>query len=232
MSSVEHDRSLLGAYALGALDPAEERAVHAHVSSCPDCQREVAEFVDLRQALDQVPPEAFLDGPPESGDLLLRRTLRRVREESPAGRRRWSPASVAAAVVLLVAVALGGGVLIGRETAPEKVTAQPTEQPPAGTRTAQATDPKTGASMTVQVEPRAGWVWVNADIKGVPAGEECEMLIVPRDGEPLIAGGWKVSAQGEAKGLHLEGTALVTPDDVESVEIVTTDGRTMVSVPL
>ncbi|OLF18056.1 anti-sigma factor family protein [Actinophytocola xanthii] len=230
MSSVEHDRSLLGAYALGALDPVEERAVHAHVAGCPDCQRELAEFVDLRQALDQVPPEAFLDGPPDGGDLLLRKTLRRVREEVPEGRRRWSPATVAAAVVLLVAVALGGGVLIGRETAPDTVTA---ESPPAGTRTAQATDPETGASMTVQVEPRAGWVWVNADIAGVPAGEKCQMRVIPRgDGDPLVAGSWVVSEQGEAKGLRLEGTALVAPDEVESVEIVTTDGRTMVSVPL
>jgi anti-sigma factor RsiW len=232
MSSVEHDRSLLGAYALGALDPVEERAVHAHVTSCPDCQREVAEFVDLRQALDQVPPEAFLDGPPDGGDLLLRKTLNRVREESPRVRRGWSPATVTAAVVLLVAVALGGGVLIGRQTAPDTTTAQPTATPPAGTRTAQATDPETGASMTVQVEPRAGWVWVNADIAGVPAGEKCEMRVVPRNGDPLVAGSWVVSEQGEAKGLHLEGTALVTPDEVESVEIVTTDGRTMVSVPL
>lgn len=228
MSSVEHDRSMLGAYALGALDPAEERAVHAHVSTCPECQRELAEFVDLRQALDQVPPEAFLDGPPDGGELLLRNTLRRVRAEAPeAPRRRWSPGLVAASVAVLAAVALGGGILIGRETAPAPPTALP-----AGTVTAEGTNPETGASMKVSVEPRAGWVWVNAFVKDVPAGEKCELVVVPREGEPLTAGSWVVSEKGETEGLMLEGTALVEPGEVAEVRIVTTDGRTMVSVPL
>ncbi|MCT2583638.1 anti-sigma factor [Actinophytocola gossypii] len=228
MSSVEHDRSLLGAYALGSLDPGEERAVHAHVSTCPECQRELAEFVDLRHALDQVPPEAFLDGPPDGGDLLLRGALNRVRAEAAPARRGWSPGLVAASVVLAAAVALGGGVLIGRETAPTP----PAEALPAGTVTAEGTDPATGATMRVEVEPRAGWVWVNAEVEGVPAGERCELLVVPEDGEPLVAGSWVVSDEAGAEGLRLEGTALVEPGEVESVEIVTTDGRRMVSVPI
>jgi hypothetical protein len=230
MSSVEHDRSVLGAYALGALDPAEEPAVHAHVATCPECQRELAEFVDLRQALDQVPPEAFLDGPPDSGDFLLQNTLRRVRAGAPAPPRRLrSPALVAASVAVLAAVALGGGFLIGRETAPPStaITAFPE-----GTVSAEGTDPDTGASMRLDVEPRAGWVWVNAFIEGVPAGEQCELVVVPRDGQPVVAGSWVVSEQGEAEGLELDGTALIKPGEVEEVRIVTTDGRTMVSVPL
>ncbi|OLF12217.1 hypothetical protein BLA60_09505 [Actinophytocola xinjiangensis] len=226
MSSVEHDRSVLGAYALGALDPAEERAVHAHVSTCQECQRELAEFVDLRAALDQVPPEAFLDGPPDGGDLLLRNTLRRVRaEETPAPRRRGGLIAVAAAVV--AAVALGGGIVIGRATAPEPATALP-----AGTISAEATDQTTGASMRVQVEPRAGWVWVNAFVDGVPAGEKCELVVVPREGDPLVAGSWVVSDKGAAEGLPLEGTALIPPGQVKEVRVDTLDGRTMVRVPL
>lgn len=226
MSSVEHDRSVLGAYALGALDPAEERAVHAHVSTCQECQRELAEFVDLRAALDQVPPEAFLDGPPDGGDLLLRNTLRRVRaEDPPAPRRRTG--MIAAAAAVIVAVALGGGIVIGRETAPEPVTALP-----AGTVEAEATNAATGASMRVQVEPRAGWVWINAFVEGVPAGEKCELVIVPTEGEPLTAGSWVVSAKGEAEGLPLEGTALIEPGKVKEVRVDTLDGRTMVRVPL
>ncbi|GAB3443530.1 zf-HC2 domain-containing protein [Actinophytocola sediminis] len=227
MSSVEHDRSVLGAYALGALDPAEERAVHAHVSTCPECQRELAEFVDLRQQLDQVPPEAFLDGPPDGGDFLLQNTLRRVRAADPPAAPKRSFGLIAAAVAVVAAVALGGGIVIGRQTAPEPATALP-----AGTVSAEATDPTTGASMRVEVEPRAGWVWVNAQIEGVPAGEKCELVVVPRDGEPLTAGSWVVSEKGEEEGLPLEGTALIPPGEVEEVRVVTLDGRTMVSVPL
>jgi anti-sigma factor RsiW len=234
VSSVEHDRSQLGAYALGALDPAEERAVHAHVSTCPECQRELAEFVDLRRALDQVPPEAFLDGPPSGGDLLLHNTLRRVRAQAPEPRRpRSFTGLVAASVIVVAAAALGGGIVIGRQTAPDDpVAAPPTSTLPAGTQNATATDPETGATMNVTVEPRAGWVWVTANVKGVPAGEKCELLVVPRDGDPLVAGSWVVGEKAQPGGLDLEGTALVEPGDVESVQIVTTDGRNMVSVPL
>lgn len=227
MSAVEHDRSVLGAYALGALDPAEEQAVAAHVSTCPECQRELAEFVDLRQALDQVPPEAFLDGPPEGGDFLLQNTVRRVRAQAPAGPRR-SRGLVAAAAAVVVAVALGGGIYIGRTTAPEPTV----EATPAGTVHGEATNQETGASMRVAVEPRAGWVWVKAVVEDVPAGERCELVVVPRDGSPLTAGTWVVGPKGSEDGLPLEGMALIQPGQVEQVRVVTLDGRTMVAVSL
>ena len=72
MSGPVHDRAQLGAYAIGALDPAEARMVHEHLAGCLECQQEVNELMMIRRALDQVPPEAFLDGPPEDGELLLR----------------------------------------------------------------------------------------------------------------------------------------------------------------
>lgn len=227
MSAVEHDRSVLGAYALGALDPAEEQTVHAHVSTCLECQRELAEFVDLREALDQVPPEAFLDGPPEGGDFLLQNTLRRVRAQDPGPSRRFRGLILAAAAVVTI-VALGGGIVIGRVTAPEP----PATAMPAGTIRAEATNASTGASMRVAVEPRVGWVWVNAFIEGVPAGEECELLVFPREGKPLTAGSWLVGKKGAEEGLPLQGTALIEPGQVKEVRVVTRDGRTMVSVPL
>ena len=234
---MEHDRTSLGAYALGALDPVEARLVHEHLAGCAECRREVAEFVELRRALDQVPPEAFLDGPPEQGDLLLQRTLRLVRAEAPPQplaeprpRRGWSPAVVAASVVL-VAAALSGGVLIGRNTAPSSTVAQPpTSTVPANARTAEVTDPATGATMAVTLIPKAGWVWVNATVRGIAPGERCELRVVPRHGDALLAGSWLVSEQGAKEGTALQGTALIDPADVASVEVVTTDGRTMVSV--
>jgi len=74
MSAVEHDHESLGAYTLDALAPDEARAVEAHLAECADCRREVAELTELRGMLDTVPQEAFLDGPPDDGELLLQRT--------------------------------------------------------------------------------------------------------------------------------------------------------------
>lgn len=232
-----HEREILGAYALGGLDPREAHAVQAHLAGCADCRREVAEFTELRRSLDQVPPEAFLDGPPQGGDLLLQKTLRQARAEtasaSPQVQRRtaWSGAAVAAAVVL-VAIVLGGGILIGRQTAPEPVAQPPATSVPANAQQASLTDPQTGASLDVTVIPKAGWVWVNAKVKGVKAGLECLLRVVPKQGEPVLAGSWLVSEKGAKAGTDLQGTALVDPKDVQSVDVVTADGQTMVSVPL
>lgn len=230
MTGPVHDRAQLGAYALGALDPVEARQVHEHLTTCLDCQREVNELMMIRRALDQVPPEAFIDGPPEDGDLLLRRTLRQVRAEAPPRRRVSAGFAVAAAVA--VAVALGGGVLLGRETVSTPVAQPPTSTLPANARFAEATDPETGTSMSVALEPRKGWVWVNANVTGLDEGLRCELYVISASGDEILAGGWLVSAEGSAKGTDLEGTALLPPDQVKAIEIRTQTGQTMVSVPL
>ncbi len=114
----EHERTQLGAYALGALEPHEARELDEHLATCPECRAELAELEEMKQFLGEVPPEAFLDGPPEDGDLLLQRTLREVRETTPVRKKR-TPWLLLAAAVVVVAGALGGGVLIGRQTVGE-----------------------------------------------------------------------------------------------------------------
>ncbi|HEV7650318.1 MAG TPA: zf-HC2 domain-containing protein [Actinophytocola sp.] len=233
MNPVEHDPALLAAYALGGLDPAEQDAVQAHVAGCPDCQLEVREFTNLRLALDEVPPEAFLDGPPAGGDLLLQKTLRRARTEAPPERRRvWGPALITVAAAVALAVAVSGGVVLGRQTAPDEVAGGPTTTVPGNARQAKATDAQTGATMAITLEPKMGWVTLHADVSGIKAGLNCELRVVPRTGEPVLAGSWRVSKLGEAEGTPLDGSALVDPSAVKAVEVVTTDGKTMVTVPV
>lgn len=232
MNPVEHDPALLATYALGVLDPAEQAAVQAHLSGCPDCQLEVREYTNLRLALDEVPPEAFMDGPPPAGgDLMLQKTLRRIRAEAPPQRRRaWAPMAITVAAAVALVAAVSGGVVIGRQTAP--VAGGPTTSAPADTREARATDPKTGATMSVMVVPKQGWVTLHADVSGIKAGLNCELRVVPKTGEAVLAGSWRVSEKGEAEGTPLDGTALVDPSTVKSVEVVTTDGKKMVTVPV
>ncbi|TDV55408.1 anti-sigma factor [Actinophytocola oryzae] len=237
MSGPAHDRAQLGAYAIGALDPAEARMVHDHLNGCRECQREVQELMMIRRALDQVPPEAFLDGPPEHGDLLLRRTLRRVATETEAAappRRRMTGVYVAAAAA--VVVALGGGIVLGRQTAPTDNVAGPTftvATTPSNARIADATDSETGATMNVALEPKKGWVWVDATATGLPEGKPCALYVISKEGDKVLAGTWQVSAEG-AKRSRLAGMALVSPDDVKAITIETmgANAEEVVSVPI
>src|SRR5262249_25963237 len=152
---------------------------------------ELSDLSAMAEALGDVPPEAFLDGPPEDGDLLLRRTLRSVRGERERIVRRRS-FLVAAGVAVLAGAALGAGIVVGqhtggRTTALPPPSAAPSAEP-SGTRVVSARDATTGAAMTVSIIPAAGWVRLHATVTGVKAGEKCQILVVPREGAPVGAG--------------------------------------------
>jgi hypothetical protein len=226
--SSPHDHSSLGAYALGVLTPREATEVEAHLRACPEGRREVADLVNLRSALDTVPPEAFIDGPPPGGDLLLQRTLRRVRADEgqqPAARPSMGRrlAAVAAAVVI-AGGAFAGGIAIGGG-------GDPATPGPTGIA-ASATDQASGATMDVKVEPLAGWVKVHAKVSGIRQGEKCQLIVTAKNNEQRSAGSWLVTEKGEDAGTSLDGPALVDPKDVKSVDVITFDGRKLVSVPV
>ncbi|MEV6689790.1 zf-HC2 domain-containing protein, partial [Streptomyces sp. NPDC051130] len=112
MSRQRHEEELLGPYVLGVLDEADVRRVEEHVGDCVQCREEVAALCEMERALGEVPAEAFLDGPPQGGDLLLRRTLRQVRSERAArARRRYGLAGL-----LLSSQRIEGGKLKGLDT--------------------------------------------------------------------------------------------------------------------
>jgi anti-sigma factor RsiW len=214
-----HDPEELGAHALGLLDPAQSRAVEEHLAGCPACRREWEELRGMVDLLDDVPPEAFLDGPPDA-ELVLRRTLRQVRAEAAAQRRRRRLQLVGAAAAAL-AVVLGGGVLIGRETAPPP--AATAAKAPGAVVLSGGGEP--GVSMTTTLTPAAGWVRLSTSVQGIPAGERCRIVVVARDGTREIAGSWLVSPSGWRDGVTLDGSALVPLDQVEAIVVENEAGR-------
>jgi anti-sigma factor RsiW len=78
------DPDELSAYALGALDAEEAARIDAHLHSCSDCRAELAELRRATDALDRLPPETFVHGPPD-GDRALRRALRQLRKDAEKG---------------------------------------------------------------------------------------------------------------------------------------------------
>jgi anti-sigma factor RsiW len=213
-----HDPEELGAHALGLLDAAQSRAVEEHLAGCPACRREWEELRGMVDLLDDVPPEAFLDGPPDA-DLVLQRAVRQIRAEAGAQRRKRRFLLVGAAAAM-VAVVLTGGVLIGRETAPPPpaVVAAPNAVQLSG-------DGAPGVSMTATLTPAAGWVRLSTWVQGIPAGERCNIVVVARDGTRKTAGSWLVSPTGARDGTTIDGSALVPLDQVAEVVIENEAGR-------
>jgi anti-sigma factor RsiW len=219
----------LGVYLAGAMGRREAWGVEQHLAVCGWCTNELRELREVTALFNGLPPELLLDGPPDGGDLLLRRTVRQVRRE--AGRRR-RVLGVAAAVVV-GAVGLGGGYLYGHQAEPQTQIALPVagEATGAGVMNGSAVDPTTGAQAAVSVMPTAGYVRLSASVNGIPAGERCQMVVVAKDGSREVAFSW-VTGDVPPGGAPLTGSALVAPEDVAAVEVQTEKGKKFVSVPL
>jgi hypothetical protein len=222
----EHDPTELGALALGLLDPDRTRVVERHLATCASCRRELEDLTAVTELLGEVPPEAFLEGPPD-GDLVLQRTLRQMRAESAARRRhRLAPRIVAAAAA--VAVALGGGVALGRATAPEPVVV-PAQAPAANAITLRGQGVP-GVSMTAVVTPAMGWVRVSTAVRGIPPGERCRVVVLARDGSRTLAASWLTTPKGQTEGIQIDGAAIVAPDQVAGVAVENEAGKEFVEL--
>jgi anti-sigma factor RsiW len=226
----------LAGYVFGVLDQAGVDAVEEHLRTCDICAAELPRLQATLAHLDEVPPEAFIDGPPEGADLLVHRTLRRIdSSRSGPGSRRWRGLAVAAVAGI---VTIASAVLIGRETAPKQaaegspvVSASPSASASVvpGTKVFSSTDAGTGARLTAQVVPAQGWVRISVAVTGIPEGQRCVLYVVPKHGKPVQAGSWMVSAAGARQGTALQGTALVPADQVAALTVANTAGKTFVT---
>jgi len=217
-----HESELLGAYVLGILDGEEWAAVRSHLDSCPACRREVDDLREMEAALGEIPPEALLDGPPPDGSGVLQLTLDDVRRSHRPRGYLWAMAAFAVFVL-----ALAGGIAAGRLSSPAAVAA-PSASPAPSATTVAATDPQTGVSMTVALTPASGWVRVHAVVSGVPEGSQCRIFTVSADGAREQASSWLAAAGPMA----VDGSALMAPADVTSVQAETYAGQILVVVPV
>ncbi|MEX0815912.1 MAG: anti-sigma factor [Gaiellales bacterium] len=98
---------LSAAYALDALDPADERAFEEHLSRCPECREHVAAFHEAAAGLGHATPA------PAPPPHLRERILSLVRAERGANvaplRPRWAFRATAAAAAVAACAALGLG---------------------------------------------------------------------------------------------------------------------------
>jgi predicted anti-sigma-YlaC factor YlaD len=179
----------LGVYLLGALDATERAAVDAHLRDCRSCQRELAELASLPLMLEQLRLEDVEPVPAITpSDDLYDRVAARARDEQAGQERRLSRfqrlTAVAAAVVVLAGVAVGGVALAhhGSSSGPATVSAT-----------------QGHVHMTVRLTSQTAGTALDVSVAGLPENEHCWLVAVGRDGSRDVAGQWDATYSGRAK---------------------------------
>ncbi len=124
-------RELLGVHALGHLDPATDATVRAHLDGCAACRAELAEIAPLAGLLSGVRLDRVSSPPSPPAGLGTQIRSRvaaeasgreqdelAVRRAAARRRTRWR-AGLAGLAAAVVAIALVGGLALGRATAPQ-----------------------------------------------------------------------------------------------------------------
>jgi hypothetical protein len=225
---VEHTD--IAAYALGLLEEPERSAFAAHLESCPRCTRELTQMTGLREVLAQVDP-ADLDDVDDTADRPVELDARR------RGRRPMDriAVAVAAVAILLAGVFVGAAVSDSGDGATGDHVHGPAAQLLLYGERFAGTDPTTGVTGVVGIEPRGFGTHVALELRGVHGPERCSLTVVSRTGARETAVTWGVPDQGygvpEAPNpLLIHGATSIAPDDIARFEITTTE-RTLLSVP-
>ena len=198
----------LGVYVLGAL-PADERArFEEHLARCPACAAELAELEALPALLGRVRPEDLepvrVTPSPELFDRVA--AAAQVR---PAHRTRRLVLAAAAVVVL------GGGAGAGA------AVWWPDDE--GGTWTASSG----GLQLTVSASEARDGSALDVTVAGLPAGQDCELVVVDREGDRHAAGEWSATYAGEASW---RGWTTVEPASLAEILLLAEDGRELARI--
>jgi predicted anti-sigma-YlaC factor YlaD len=226
-------RLSLGAYVLGALDPADRGRVDAHLAGCADCRDELASFAALPGLLGRVSRSEVESEPVDPGPQLLERLLGAAAAERRHDRRRRILTSVAAGVIVLAAVGVSVGVGVTRghhsATTPPAVVAL-------ASQTFTATNPQTHVQATI-TEVKKGWgASVDVTVVGVTedlAGQSCQLIAVGPGGKTDVAASWAAPAAGYTglSKVTASGSTAMASKDITAFKVVGSDGATLVWVP-
>ncbi len=243
-------REAVGAYLLGALEPAESDRVAAHLADCSSCRQEYGDLIELLPLLASVTEGEAINGPVRPEPAVLGRVLETTAQygaaSAGAGRRglghddlhrhkgarrplrRIPRTRIALAVSCVVLAAAGAGVGMAMATSkPSTVTT-----PVAGSWSASAaakprTSTETPITATVQVSPTSWGSKIQLKMDDVPYDYTCTMVVVGKNGQYETAGNWAATDDGP---LTVNGSISMAPDRISSIEVELPDGSTLLSL--
>ncbi|WP_250002340.1 zf-HC2 domain-containing protein [Actinoplanes sp. M2I2] len=228
--STDHDElhRLLGGYLLGGLDEADTERLDAHLRDCDRCRDELDRLApvpellrrlpDAERADDVAPAPVTLSARPsqENIDGLLRRLRAERSRQSRMAGVRW----LAAAAVVLVAVAIGFGVVRGNREdrqpqvlpSPQLVTAQFEPAEGSGMAGEAVLTPKTwGVSVALDVSKLSGDGPFHCQVRGAAGQVEQAMV-------------WGPTPSGNAKVI---GATSIQLRNVSRIEVQDHEGHVL-----
>jgi hypothetical protein len=194
MSSCEHLRSAIGAYALGALDPDEAAEVRRHLETCPECAAEYDALAPLPGLLSLAggAEEAVTKPLSPAFEERLLDAYARDRAASPRRRLRWRLPRrrwLAAGAVGVAAVAAAVvGLRLGAEEEPARayeVTFQNVSAP-------------ASASAHANLESDDEGTEVHLSVSGLPREEAVYEVLCDAEEWTATAGTFRTDAEGHA----------------------------------
>jgi Anti-sigma-K factor rskA/Putative zinc-finger len=208
MSDCPTHGSLVGGYALGALEPDEMEEMRRHVAVCPHCGPEADRLVALPGLLDRivpadVPPPALS---PHVEEEVLDRFARERKEQAASSRprlgvrlgRRSGAASGPTAVRRPLAVAAAGLVALILTLA----LLLPGDEGGGSAYASASLNPMAGGSgwATAQLDNVPAGTRIQLEARGLPAGSEYEVWCIRADGRWVSGGTFWPDRDGQAEG--------------------------------
>jgi len=203
----EHDelRRLLGGYLLGGLDDADTDRLDAHLLDCDECRTELDRLGPIPELLRRLPDAEIADG--ASGPVLLtvaakpsaeriESLLHKMRAERSRDRRLARVRWLAAAAVVLVAAAVGWGVLTGDRGGPQTTQVLPSPQLVTARFESAA---GSGLSGEAVLTPKVWGVSIALDVTRLPGDGPFVCQVRNASGEVEQAAIWGPTPTGNAK---------------------------------
>lgn len=229
--SADHDelRRLLGGYLLGGLDEADTDRLDAHLVDCDECREELERLSAVPELLQRLPEPQVAGGrsgpvavavsakpSAERIETLLRKMRAERSRENRLARVRW----LAAAAIVLIAAAIGYGVIRGNTVAqaprslpsPQLVTAQ--FEPAAGS----------GLSGEAVLTPKLWGVSVSLDVSRLQGDGPFICQVRNSRGEVEQAAVWGPTPTGNAK---VTGASSIQLRNVSAIAVADSSGHVL-----
>jgi hypothetical protein len=224
-------RLSLGAYVLGALDPADRSKVDAHLAGCVGCREELASFAGLPGLLSRVSIAEVEVAPEPPSPDLLKRLLAAVARERRRDHLVRRVAVSAAAVVVAAAVGVTGLAVNASHHSTTPATGNAT--------TFTATDPITHVTASVVEWPKAwgaalevkvalGGTQGQVDSYGGQGTDRCQLVAVDANGVKDVAASWSATPSGK---IVAQGATAFAASDIASFDVMRGD-QMLVSIPV